>query len=323
MFTRGTLDYLQIENLKEAGANASALEKDGKILVNDLIAVQQINKKNGDKNVLDLFENRGVWPYLIQDTYSALSQGGGVLSDKKRSPQAAEIGNDPVEILKIPLDERNLIELKDFSGQKSFNSEKNEQRIALSVSFSFTNKDSFAFLKRDEGVLAWLKDPKNRPDAPYTIDEASVLITNMAEVQGGVRKEETPTGQPNGSESGVTMASGDQSAPDPNSGGGGSVLKKKTRDQALEDDPTTRNKLGLGAGGDPSGGRTGPRRAKTITVASDEKLPAIDLAKDAPIPAAPTLIKERGKDVRYEGILRFTVVLKFPKASLVAAEGSQ
>ena len=186
MFTRGTLDYLQIENLNQAGANASALEKRGKILVNDLIAVQQINKKNGDKNVLDLFENRGVWPYLIQDTYSALSQGGGVLSDKKRSPQAAEIGNDPVEILKIPLDERNLIELKDFSGQKSFNSEKNEQRIALSVSFSFTNKDSFAFLKRDEGVLAWLKDPKNRPDAPYTIDEASVLITNMAEVQGGV-----------------------------------------------------------------------------------------------------------------------------------------
>ena len=340
MFTRGTLDYFEFLNLKEAGVNADKVVSNGKTLVGELTAVQEINKKNGDDNVLALLENRGVWPYLIQDTYSALSQGGGVLSDKKRSPQAAEIGNDPVEILKIPLDERNLIELKDFSGQKSFNSEKNEQRIAMSVSFSFTNKDSFAFLKRDEGVLAWLKDPKNRPDAPYTIDEASVLITNMAEVQGGVRKEETPTGQPNGSESGVTMASGDQSAPDPNSGGGGSVLKKKTRDQALEDDPTTRNKLGLGAGGDPSGGadgntddgsggsptsggRAGPRRAKTITVASDEKLPAIDLAKDAPIPAAPTLIKERGKDVRYEGILRFTVVLKFPKPSLVAAEGSQ
>ena len=35
------------------------------------------------------------------------------------------------------------------------------------------------------------------------------------------------------------------------------------------------------------------------------------------------IVLERGKDVRYEGILRFTVVLKFPKPSLVAAEGSQ
>ena len=340
MFIRVSLDYLEINKLNEASSDASNLETKGNILAKDLIKAQEVTSKNAEKNILALLEDRGVWPYLIQDTYSALSRGGGVVEDKKRLPQTAEIGNDPIAVLKIPLAERNLIELKDFSGKKIFNAEKNEQKIAISVSFSFTNKDSFAFLKRDEGVIAWLKDPKNRPDAPYTIDEASIILTNTAEVLGGVRKEEAPTGsQPNGSEGGFTTASGNQNEPEQNSGGG-SVLKKQRRDQPLEDDPTTRNKLGLGAGSDPSGGvdgepddgsggsatsggRSAPRRAKTITVASDEKLPAIDLAKDAPIPESPKLMKEQEKDLRYEGILRFTVVVIFPKPSLAAAEGSQ
>ena len=340
MFIRGTMDYLELQTMTQAGSNASDLEKVGKSLANELLAVQEVSKKIGEENFLALLENRGVWPYLMQDTYSALGRGGGVVGDKKRLPQAAEIGKDPIDILKIPSGERNLIELKDFSGKKTFDAEKNEQRIAVSVSFSLTNKDSFAFLKRDEGVLAWLKDPKNRLDAPYTIDEASIKLTNITEFQGGVRKEEAPTGsQPNIPDGGFTTASGNQDEPEQNSGGG-SALRKQRRDQPLEDDPTTRNKLGLGAGSDPSGGvdgepddgsqgsatsggRSGSRRAKTITVASDEKLPAIDLAKDAPIPEAPKLVGAKDIDLRYEGILQFTVILKFPSPSPAAAEGLQ
>ncbi len=340
MFIRGTLDYLEIQKMTQAGSNASDLEKIGKSLAIELNAVQEVNKQNEEDNILALLENRGVWPYLIQDTYSALSRGGGVVQDKSRLPQAAEIGKDPIEILKIPLEERNLIELKDFSGKKTFDAGKNEQRIEISVSFSLTNKDSFAFLKRDEGVLAWLKDPKNRLDAPYIIDEASIKLTNLAEVRGGIRKEESSIGsQPNGAEGDSATASGNQDAPEQKSGGS-SALKKKRLDQPMEDDLTSRNKFSLGDGSDPSGGvdaepdegsqgsatsggRSGSRRAKTITVAADEKLPAIDLTKDAPIPEAPFLMEAKDKDLRYEGILRFTVVLKFPTPSLAAAEGAQ
>ena len=52
---------------------------------------------------------------------------------------------------------------------------------------------------------------------------------------------------------------------------------------------------------------------KTIVVTPDEKLPTVDLAKEAPLPQAPILVKEN--EAQFEGILKFSVILKSPAAA--------
>lgn len=81
---------------------------------------------------------------------------------------------------------------------------------------------------------------------------------------------------------------------------------------------------GSGSATDSGSGDAAPnksRRRRTEVVGVDEKLPIVDLAKDAPIPAPPVLLS--ATDARYEGILRFTVTLKgAPAAPIAAADGS-
>ena len=43
-------------------------------------------------------------------------------------------------------------------------------------------------------------------------------------------------------------------------------------------------------------------------MSAEEKLPPVDLAKDAPLPQSPIIILPN--EVQYEGILTFTVILK-------------
>jgi hypothetical protein len=58
---------------------------------------------------------------------------------------------------------------------------------------------------------------------------------------------------------------------------------------------------------------------RTQVAGTDEKLPTLELAKDAPLPKFPVLIEER--DAQYEGVLVFTVTLRSP-ASAVSSAGS-
>lgn len=105
---------------------------------------------------------------------------------------------------------------------------------------------------------------------------------------------------------------------------GGAALTKKFRAPIEDSNVGFRGSINAGDdGADPeaneredgtgTSGSTAKRRKRTDAVAKDEKLPEVDLAKEAPLPSEPILISKG--DTLYEGVLRFTVILKSPAAA--------
>ncbi len=323
MFLRYELDQIELSKMSGVVMQADKTINQGKSLVNQLTQAQQAAEQgSADNNLLALLNSRDVWPFLVNDTYAALGAA---------KPASAEIGSDSNAIGKIPVEERRLVRLEDFSGVPSYNPETNERKIVVSVRVTLTNKDPTRFINEANGVLDWLKAHKDRPEAPYTIDADSVKMPRWTVIQGGIRTQEPATSGSGSEEStgGGLAVSGESGAAEA-AGSGGSALRKTHRDGPLEDKGGG-FRGGIGAGGDapagdPAGddanpndgsassstavGGAGKRRTKTIVVSPDEKLPAVDLAKEAPLPQAPILVGPNDK--QYEGILTFSVVLKFP-----------
>lgn len=321
MFVRVEIDQIQLSKMSEVVARTDSTIKQAGSLVSQLKQAQQSAEQgNVDSNVLALLGYRDVWPFLVNDTYAALGAA---------RPMPAEVGTDPAEIIKIPVEDRRLVQLEEFSGTPTFNSETNERKIDISVRVTLTNKDPTRFINEANGVLEWLKANKDRPEAPYTIDATSLNVPKWTIIQGGKRTEQEPKSgsDPNDSGSGLGMASGNSGGAE-KKGGGAGAMKKAHRDGPIQDSgggfkgdlgsgdqaagDTTDTATGeMGGAGSTASGTSGKRRTKTLVVSPEEKLPPVDLAKDAPLPQAPILVGPNDK--QYEGILTFTVILKFPR----------
>ncbi len=315
MFVRGQLDRIEISKLEEIKARAETTIRQGTSLVSQLNQAQQLSEQGGgDANMLALLKNREIWPFLVDDTYAALGAA---------RPASVELGTDPDAIIKIPVGDRRLVTLQSFSGEPVIDPVTGQHKIEVSALITLTNKDPTRFMNEAEGVLEWLKSHSDRAEAPYTI-ETPIQMPAWTKIVGDVRTETAPSGDPDGqsgdSGGGFGVASGGG-----NEGkSGGAALTKKFRAPIEDSNVGFRGSINAGDdGADPeaneredgtgTSGSTAKRRKRTDAVAKDEKLPEVDLAKEAPLPSEPILISKG--DTLYEGVLRFTVILKSPAAA--------
>ncbi|MSR45304.1 MAG: hypothetical protein EXS15_08140 [Phycisphaerales bacterium] len=329
LFLRVMLDHNEISKLSELSATAARTIGQGESLVKQFRNAQQGTEVgNADINFLALLDDRNVWPFLVNDAYAAL----GVTR-----PAVAELGSDPERIRQIPAGDRRLIQLEEFSGAPSLTLE-GQRRVTVSMRVTLTNKDPVRFFNEPNGVLDWFRANKDRPDAPYTIDisEQALKVPGWAKITGGKREEvpEDSTDTQPDSGGGIAIVTGD-----PNAGGqagsGQGALTKKFSETMKDDSTGFRGNLGSGGqpGDDPNatgsdgasgsngGAAGGARRVRIVKVSSEEKLPPLDLAKEAPLPSAPILLTP--SDVQYEGIFKFTVTLRLPVATPATGEVTQ
>ena len=312
MFLRTTLDQIEISEMAAISGQASNTIKQGESLVSLLQKAQLVDLGgNADKNMLALLDNRDVWSYLVNDTYLALGAS---------RPMAAELGADPAAILKIPAGDRRLIRLEEFAGIPMLDAERGERKIAVSVLVKLSNKDPTRFLNEANGVLDWLKTNRDQRDAPYTIDAESLRMPAWTKIQGGQRQEQAPDSNTTDSSAGGGFAMGTGGAARGSAAGGSGELVKTFRGPIQDGPGGFKGSFGSGDAGpgsgdadpnsaaDPTQLSAGKRRARTIIVSADEKLPPVNLDKDAPLPEAPVLIGPT--DVEYEGVLTFVVMLR-------------
>lgn len=331
MFTSVELDRWALADLEKEAASAETVIAQAKQLVTQLQEAQTTAGDFAASNMTDLLADREVWAYLVNDTYAALAAA---------KPAAAEVGSDPKNILAIPAADRRLVQLEDFSGAPKIDANNNRQ-IEVSVRITLTrlpsgDPDPTKFFNQTDGVLDWLRQNKDRAAAPYTIVEESLTVPNWTKIVGGTREVQSSgsADSGSGSQSGSGFGGSPASDPTKSSFGGGGMAGRKKLEQPPAKGPGSGGSLsgaggesgdsGSGSATDSGSGDAAPnksRRRRTEVVGVDEKLPIVDLAKDAPIPAPPVLLS--ATDARYEGILRFTVTLKgAPAAPIAAADGS-
>ncbi|MSR70295.1 MAG: hypothetical protein EXS17_08135 [Phycisphaerales bacterium] len=316
MFTSVWIDSSALAALRTESESADKEVNRARELLAALEAAQATAGNTETANMTALLEDREVWAYLVCDTYAALATA---------NPASAEVGSDPKAILAIAAANRRLVQLEDFSGAPKVDTNNNRQ-IEVSVRITLTrlptgDPDPTKFFNETGCVLDWFRQKKERIDAPYTIVEESLTVPNWTKIVGGTREVQS-SGSPDtdtGSQSGSGFGGSSSSNSSKPSFGGGGLQGRKKLDAPPTSGPSGGGTLG-GAGGesgdgggasndgssDPAASKT--RRKRTEVVGVDEKLPALDLAKDAPIPAAPVLLTPT--EARYEGILKFTVTLK-------------
>lgn len=318
MFLRVGLDQIALARMTEVSSQAEGVIDKGESLIKQLaIAQEQQGQFTADSNILDLFKDRKVWSFLIDDTYSALNAA---------RPTTAEIGTNPEEILKIAVGNRRLIQLRDFYGVPSIGDPSaegapGERKIEVSVLIELTNADPSRFLNETNGVLDWLKVNSNRPLAPYTIEEGSLKLPQWTKIIAGKRFEEVSAFGPSSDNSGFSGPTTNSGGSNKSSGGAG-AMTKQFGTQIQDTGGGFRGGLDAGGDGDSDSGsfedgtdgsggtKSGSekRRARTIVVSAEEKLPPVDLVKEAPLPQLPILVLP--SETQWEGTLTFTVILK-------------
>jgi len=328
LFLRVALDQIQLSQMADIAGKADNTIKQGESLVKQLQALQVANGMNAsDANALALVGERNVWPFLVNDTYSALNAA---------RPDAVELGSDPTAIMKIPVGNRRLVRLEEFSGVHSVKPETGirqivvSARITLSTLLGPTDKDPTRFFNEANGVLEWLKVNHDRPDAPYTIEAESLVMPKWSEIIGDKRTEQL-TQDDGGNGAGLNGQMTDQApASATQKSGGGELMKDRTQGSIEDSSGGFRPNLGSGdqaAGGDSAAGdgsnptgtaSGGSRSPRTIVVSAEEKLPSVDLEKEAPFPQEPKLIGSTEK--KFEGVLTFRVTLRSSAAPPQSSE---
>lgn len=314
MFLRVLLDGSGLGSLADKSAQADTVIKQGRALVSQLQEVQTLTGDDAATNLTNLLEDRRVWPYLLHDTYSALAAA---------RPSADELSGDVEKIRAIPAENRRLVQLEDFSGRPKFDAATNKRQIEVAVRITLTNQNNTKLINDADGVLGWLRKNKDRPEAPYVIEEDSLVVPNWTKIVAGKREEPSNT-NPDGSSSAGGTDYPTQGGTRQNTGVGGGGFQGRRKNTGTVQGPGSGGNLsGAGGGGESNDSSTGdtsgdsgdgtdaPRRAKRTVVAGvDEKLPTLDLTKVAPLPSVIDVRVLEEKDVQYEGILTFTVTLR-------------
>ncbi len=329
LFLRWGMDRAALSELADRSAEADTVLSQGKALVAQLEEVQRVADDHVTANVTNLLDDRGIWPHIVNDAYSALAAA---------SPRADELSGDPKRIIAIPTTDRNLVQLQSLSGKAKFDPATNKRQIEVSVLVVLTHGEPDRHINKEDGVLGWLRANRDRPDVPYVIDEESLVVPSWTKIKNGTRETAAPTGQDvpgSGTASGGPSSSGSTSGGGKTNFGGGSFSGRKQITGTV-DGPGGGGTLGGaggetgdgggGAGGGGSGDQGGDqgagsgrkRRPRTQVAGVDEKLPPVDLVKDAPLPSSPMLTDK--DDTIYEGLLTFTVTLRGGAAPVPAGD---
>lgn len=314
MFLRVLLDGSGLGSLADKAAQADTVIKQGRALVSQLQEVQTLTGDDAATNLTNLLEDRRVWPYLLHDTYSALAAA---------RPSADELSGDVEKIRAIPAENRRLVHLENFTGRPKFDPATNKRQIEVAVRITLTNQNNTKLINDADGVLGWLRKNKDRPEAPYVIEEDSLVVPNWTKIVAGKREEPSNSNQDGSGSAGGTDYPA-QGGTRQNTGVGGGGFAGRRKNTGTVQGPGSGGSLsGAGGGGESNDSSTGdtsgdsgdgtdaPRRAKRTVVAGvDEKLPTLDLTKVAPLPSVIDVRVLEEKDVQYEGILTFTVTLR-------------
>ncbi len=135
------------------------------------------------ENFRRLVDYREVWPHLIDDAAEALASA---------DPQQELLGSKIDPIMKIPPQERKLVQLEDLSGVYMFEAPRS-RRIAVTMNVQLSHDRPIEFLTGT--VAAWLRENAEREGVPYRIlpksiscnpgAEKTVLVTGSGEQVAG------------------------------------------------------------------------------------------------------------------------------------------
>lgn len=254
-------------------------------------------------NMVFLLEDREVWPWIVNDVYTAMGTAG----TQAELLNAFDPKNPP-----LPYDQWKLIELDSLTGRYMLDktdAAKPARVIEVTVRMSVPRPKSGANDARSfiqGSVLKWLNDNKDRKEAPYTIiiPEKGILPEFGDRSASGAQ--DNPSGAAGygtgGGATDVDQAQDSGASQDTGVGGKAMTGRNKTNETfsapgggilggsntGMADAPPAGSKSDA-VGGSKGGTKPRTRPATTPGTHSDP----VDLDKDAPIPSKPDLYAGR------------------------------
>jgi type IV pilus assembly protein PilM len=283
-----------LDALKEAEASASVGER--------------------ANNVMFMLEDREIWPWVIDDANAAVASTGG--------QQELQGDFDPASP-PVPYEQWKVAELMDLRGKYKLVAGATPKRtieVTMQVLVPRDEKGAKEFVQGT--VLDWLNKNAKRDSAPYEIvippkgivpqfaalgakpDSGSSGSTSRSGGQAEEEQEEEAPVQTKdgaGAFSGRNKADGGITRKRASLGGSGGFSETVPEDELAGE--------GGGSGGASSGSGRKDRRVDRVAVKSTAAEP-VDLARDAPIPAAPQPFAGRSATV---ATIKFTLELKKPE----------
>jgi type IV pilus assembly protein PilM len=269
-------------------------------------------------NMVFLLEDREVWPWIVNDVYSAVSTVG-------TQPQlltAFDPKNPP-----IPYEQWNLVDVRDLRGTYKLDTStpgQQHREIKVTMQLTVPRSPSGAGQAPDfvqNSVLAWLNKNADRPSAPYTIVIPPTGLVAKFEPHGSKGDSGSAIARNNTT---PEETQEDQVVSETKTDGGGQVFSGRRTVTEQIDSPNFRP---AGSGDGPSQETNDPVRGtgnkpirsrptpKPDSNPNGPQVEPVDLAKDAPIPSRPDLFAGRtATDVT----ITFTVRLKPPTGRTIA-----
>jgi hypothetical protein len=330
MFTRSVLDNGALGDV--VAVNAAQAEVSSAKNFQTQLTSKAADIGSLSKNMVQLVEDREVWPFLVHDAVGAVAAGNS----------ADALGDDFSALIKAAPagSTRMQTRLRDLSGVYKLNS-KGERVIEVSMDLEFSGSDRENQLGNT--VCKWLEDNARRDAAPYeilNIQSNNSMIANLKVGADGVLIAEASGDSSSGGAGGTTTAAADEAQGFNRPGGsfsaGGGAGGSNFGGVAGRRAPTGNTAVqrpggrlgGAGAGGgfnadDPTlnEGATGAGGSNFQRPSGEQQSQStVDLDKIAPIPARPGVYPP-GSTV-YVGKVTFEVKLKgVVPAAAAAAEG--
>ncbi len=274
-------------------------------------------------NMVFLLEDREVWPWIVNDVFTAVSTVG----TQPELLTAFDPANPP-----IPYEQWRLAEIQDLKGKyvlDKSNAAQPLREVQVTLKMTVPRATSGVDQAPDfvqNSVLAWLNKNAERPSAPYTIVIPPTGIVADFKVHGSTVDSSNSTAT---ASAGTSTEEANETTTSVDAGGGksfGAVQSRRIVTETIEGG-TFSPGMGNTAPANDSGnnaGNTGSQNSKRITrrpvttVNSGGTAIAepVDLDKDAAIPPRPDIFAGRtATDVT----ITFKVRLKAPQGRNLAA----
>jgi len=271
-------------------------------------------------NMVFLLEDREVWPWIVNDVYSAVGTAG---------TQAELLEAFDPKAPPIPYEEWNLIEVEGIRGKYALNASAQPTAAReIDVTMVLTvprppsgSNGAPAFVERT--VLDWLNKNADRPTAPYTIVVPEKgIVAKFAPRSGKSGDATVASGETTQAPVEEEVAEDRPANASQTMGGGAMQGRNVAKDQVAA--PGSEIQIGgSGTGqqksqqemtGGSSGGTT--QRRATQYASTGTQAEPVDLERDAPVPGRPDLYEGRTATTV---TITFKVRLKDPKGRPVQA----
>lgn len=237
-------------------------------------------------NMIFLLEDREVWPWIVNDVYTAVSQVG----TQPELLTSFDPANPP-----IPYTQWNVADVRSLTGKYQAGDAvggqpSREIEVTLKLTLPKNESEARRVVQRD--ILAWLNTNKERPEAPYVIVIPEQGIVPTFTKYGGQADAPPSGGQSN--DPGFDDAAQPNRPPAPPSGGTGGMRGRNRPTEIV----TSGFAGGLTSSGTEASGTEIPPEVFG-DIPSDTAAPRptgttlagvadpVDLARDAPMPTKP------------------------------------